>query len=297
MRCIEDYIHRWWSARYVAESRIILDEVDAMPENTIKKAQLFLNSILEVGTNPQLTTVDPRFPAYSMPQSLLDDNQKIRKQIMDATSRLLQQESDWAVVKDFLLTNHEDMKRLQNRWFAANPGLLLEWVRISDTYSKPLISWLGGQGVQVGDDVIHVHIISNQGRTELKEKGFPVAHDHWDEFYYRDMLQTCVGMLRKNTNVKGVFCDSSWVYSPTNFDIAPDGKQFVAFGFLYDARLVGETLDVTAYISPTEYEMQVRFATMSPRRKQYRDEGVYEVRVMASFYSRGALISNEHLFE
>jgi hypothetical protein len=202
----------------------------------------------------------------------------------------------WAKTRKFLADKHENIKRVQNRWFAVNPGLLLEWVKITDSYQKLLIDWLQHQGLNLGDDTIHLHVVSNNGRKKIGEMGFDVPHEHWHESYYRDMLVKCVEIMEANPDVKGLFCDSSWVHNPHNFDSAPDGQPFVSFDFLRDEKLIGETIDITDTMSQRDYQTQVNFALRSPRRKQYAEEGVYDVRVVASFYSRDQLITNRRSF-
>lgn len=288
----------WWATRYVPESITILDAFDSLDLTHREKSELFLNSILEVTENPQLDTVDPRFADYSLPKVVLDDNKKVREIVEEGVENVLKKENlTWKITKEFLVDNHENIKRVQNRWFAANPGLLLEWVKITDNYQKLLIDWLQAKGLSLGDDTIHLHVISNNGRQKIKEMGFDVPYDHWHESYYRDMLSKCVEIMEANPSVKGLFCDSSWVHNPHNFEMAPDGKPFVSFDFLGDKKLIGETVDITDCMSQKDYQTQVNFATRSPRRKQYMEQGVYDVRVVASFYSRANLIANKSSFK
>ncbi len=285
-------LKHWWTARYGRDSTSILDDFNNVAISDKEKSSFFLNSILNTAQNPQLKTVDPRFPDYQLPKALLAANAKIRKIIVDETQELLQKPNlKWEETKEFLTNNHEQLKRLQNRWFAANPGLLLEWVKITDSYPKKLIDWLKDQKVAVGDDVIHLHVISNRGRQRLKAMGFDVPRDHWHESYYRDMLSKCAEIMKMNPKVRGLFCDSSWVHNPFNFQTAPDGKPFVSFTFLENKLLTGETIDITDCLSQRDYQSQVEFAVRSPRRKQYLASRVYQVRAIASFYDRDRLIN------
>jgi hypothetical protein len=296
---VEDIIlDYWWSARYVPESIAILNDFDTVDLDSKVKSHIFLNSLLKVASDPKLEEADPRFPNYKLPKTLLSDNERVRDIVVDRVIKLLEIEKlSWNETKKFLIENHENIKRLQNRWFAANPGLLLEWVKITDDYQKLLIDWLSKQGLSLGDDTIHLHVISNNGRKNIRQMGFDVPYDHWDESYYKNMLSKCVEIMEMHPQVKGLYCDASWVHNPRNFEIAPDGKPFVSFDFLKDTNLIGETIDITNCMSQGDYQTQFNFASRSPRRKQYIDEGVYEVRVVASFYSREKLIANKSLFD
>ncbi len=296
---IEDTnLNYWWSTRYVPESIKILNDFDKVDLDDTEKSKIFLNSLLNVANDPKLEEADPRFPNYRLPKTLINDNKKVRGIVVDTVTKLLASANiSWYETKNFLIDNHENIKRVQNRWFAANPGLLLEWVKITNDYPKLLIDWLNKQGLSLGDDTIHLHVISNNGRQKIKQMGFDVPHDHWDESYYKNMLSRCVEIMELNPEVKGLYCDASWVHNPKNFEIAPDNKPFVSFDFLKDSELVGETIDITDCMSQRDYQTQFNFASRSPRRKQYVDEGVYDVRVVASFYSREKLIANKSLFD
>lgn len=295
---IEDTnLNYWWSTRYVPESIKILNDFDKVDLDDAEKSKIFLNSLLNVANDPKLEEADPRFPNYILPKTLINDNKKVRGIVVDTVTKLLASANlSWYETKNFLIDNHENIKRVQNRWFAANPGLLLEWVKITDDYQKSLVDWLNKQGLGLGDDTIHLHVISNNGRQKIKKMGFEVPYDHWDESYYKNMLSRCVEIMESNPEVKGLFCDASWVHNPKNFEIAPDSKPFVSFDFLKDSELVGETIDITDCMSQGDYQTQFNFASRSPRRKQYIDEGIYEVRVVASFYSRDRLLANRDVF-
>lgn len=297
MKAIDIILDNWWSTRYVPESIAILNAFDEVDLDDKEIAKVFLNSVLRVASNPELEKVDPRFPNYKLPQTVLDYNIKVRNIVIDNANKLINKDViSWSETKDFLIENHENIKRVQNRWFAANPGLLLEWVKITDDYQKLLIDWLKKRGTILGDDTIHLHVISNNGRQKIKQMGFDVPHDHWDESYYKNMLSRCVEIMELNPEIKGLFCDASWVHNPKNFEVAPDGKPFVSFDFLKDSKLIGETIDITDCMSQRDYQTQFNFASRSPRRKQYIEDGVYEVRVVASFYSREKLIANKEVF-
>ena len=280
------------------ESESILGFFDKVSLSGKEKAKLFLNSLLDIANDIKLEKIDLRFPDYKLPETILKDNIKVRALVKKKARQLLTKEAlDWKETKAFLIENHENIKRVQNHWFAANPGLLLEWVKITDVYSKLLIDWLISLGLNLGDDTIHLHIISNNGRKKIKEMGFNVPYDHWDKSYYKNTLSKCVDIMEMNPKVKGLFCDASWVHNPHNFELAPDGKPFVSFDFLKEPKFVGETLDITDCISQRDYSTQLLFASRSPRRKQYIEEYVYKVRVVASFYSRERLIANKEAFK
>lgn len=298
MKITDIILNNWWSTRYVPESISILNAFEGVNLDDREKSRVFLDSLLSVASNPELEKVDPRFPNYKLPETVLNNNTRVRSIVIDNAKQLLNKNNlKWSEAKDFLIENHENIKRVQNRWFAANPGLLLEWVKITDSYPKLLVDWLNKQRLSLGDDTIHLHVISNNGRQKIKQMGFDVPYDHWDESYYKNMLSKCVEIMEENPEVKGLFCDASWVHNPKNFEVAPDGKPFVSFDFLKHSNLIGETIDITNSMRQGDYQTQFNFASRSPRRKQYVDEGVYEVRVVASFYSREKLIVNKSLFD
>jgi hypothetical protein len=297
MQVLDIILNNWWSTRYVPESIAILNSFDQIDLDGKEKSEIFLNNLLDVANNPELEEIDLRFPDYKLPEAILKDNIKVRDIVVKNARQLLIKEGlGWNETKDFLIENHENIKRIQNRWFAANPGLLLEWVKITDDYPKLLIDWLISQGLSLEDDTIHLHVISNNGRQKIKQMGFDVPYDHWDKSYYKNMLSKCVEIMEMNPEVKGLFCDASWVHNPQNFELAPDGKQFVSFDFLKDPKLIGETIDITECMSQRDYLTQFNFASRSPRRKQYIEDGAYKVRVVASFYSRERLIANREVF-
>lgn len=282
---VDKKIEKVLEARYAPDAEEALNSYFKHYNNP----EPLLNALSNQIHNPALETIHPLFPKYHIPKKILENNHKVRSYIVHILNELLKKSVEGTLsteeLQDFFITHHENIKWSQNRWLIANPGLGLELLRIPDDLPKQFLFWLKDRfNVQVGDPVIHLHVISNRGRIRLASMGFDVPYDHWHEEYYKDMCASALLIAQSWNECKGLFCDGSWVFSPGNFRLAPDNKPFVSFSHLHDPKLVGHIFDLTKLLSLHRFVVQYNFALRSSRRKLYEEKGMFKVKVFGCFY-------------
>jgi len=122
------------SARYVPDAQKALDGIDELDLSDQEKVNFVINEILEEIGSDQLNTLDPRFPNFALPQTLVANNQLVRAYLKEKLSVLQTEDVKFENLKEFLIENHENLKWAQNRWFIATPGYTLEVVQITNSY-------------------------------------------------------------------------------------------------------------------------------------------------------------------
>ena len=127
----------------------------------------------------------------------------------------------------------------------------------------------------MGDEVIHLHVISNKERLILREIGFDVSDLHWNKEYYIEALLMAAKILQDNPNIKGYFCEDSWVFDPFVYQTASDGEPYSAFDFLADDLIIGERFFVGDAKVDNKYYKQYEFALKSKRRKLLHEKGEF----------------------
>jgi hypothetical protein len=137
----------------------------------------------------------------------------------------------------------------------------------------------------------------SSGRNRLSKMGITIPYIHWHENYFKDMNQQVLEIGLSWKKCKGLFCDSSWIFNPQNFNVAPDGKPYAAFTHLKEPKLVGNIFDITNKISAQDYRTQFTFATRNTRRKKYVEDGLFEVKVFGSFYPINKMVKNKKYFK
>lgn len=208
------------------------------------------------------------------------------------TLRLTKNLDRYTVIK-FFSDNNPYIKYATNRWAIANPGIALERFIISeDNVAEDFLNQLRKIGVDIGDKVIHLHVISNNERIELKKEKFDVSHNHWVKDYYIDALLKVAEILQSNQQVKGYFCEDSWVFDPFVHNTASDGKPYCSFTFLSDNLLVGNRYFVGDATPDGKYWKQFEFSTRSKRRKDFYHSGEYTPKTYGMFYPREELLKN-----
>jgi len=131
-------------------------------------------------------------------------------------------------VFEFFDENHYFIKYGTQRWFLINAGFACEIFTIQKNLGKNFIQWLKIRKVNIGDQVVHIHIISNKERQErLKKTNFNIPYKHLDKEYYFNALKNIADLIKENNQLKGLFCDVSWVFDPNLHKTASDGKPFV----------------------------------------------------------------------
>jgi hypothetical protein len=193
-------------------------------------------------------------------------------------------------IRSFFLANHEVIKYALQRWILINAGIAIELFTIStDKVEKNFLAELFKRGINLGDEVIHLHVISNSERRRLQEMGFNVPFSHWDKRYYMEALVTIHTLLQSNSESIGLFCEDSWVFDPAIHEIASDGKPYASFSFLKDNRLTGERFFVGEAKPDNDYFKQYEFSLKSPRRKEFYKKGEYTPKTYGIFYLKEKL--------
>jgi len=193
-------------------------------------------------------------------------------------------------VSGFFLHNHMIFKYGIQRWLAANAGIAFELFTIeTETVEANFLAGLRERGVKLGDQVIHLHVISNNERGDLEQLGFPVPYKHWDKQYYVEALALVDGLLQSNPRSIGLFCEHSWVFDPALHRVASDGKSLVSFDFLGDDELVGERFFVGLALPDNAYFKQYEFALRSPRRLKLHRQGEFTPKTYGIFYAKDRL--------
>jgi hypothetical protein len=294
-------INKILNARYVPDGQKHLKDFLTDREQTKEKADVLLGILLEQISDSDLDNIYPLFPRFKIPQPILDRNKVVRKYVQQIVEQLLDENKksllSAEMVENFFIEHHENIKWAQNRWLIASPGLSLELLTISEQLHPYFVKWLKKEfNVRVGDPVVHLHVISNNGRQRLKDMGISVLHEHWHEEYFKEMNRYTLEIARSWSSCKGLFCDSSWIFNPDNFTVAPDGKPFVAFTFLNNPVLYGYIIDVTNLVSKADLKTQEGFALRSERRRKYFDQEIFSVKVHGSFYPVDEMVKNQVFF-
>lgn len=230
-----------------------------------------------------------------LPNKVISNNVFVKKAIISRVSKLKHQITKDNCIKelrDFLIINHEFIKIAEMQWFLINAGVLGEFLVLSENLDLSLRKWLVKYSIYVGGRVICRHTISDNGRRRLKEIGFSVPFDHWDKEYVIDALITISEMLKKVKDIKGVFTEDSWLYDPDIYNIASDGKPYVAFTFFNDDRLKGHVFYRGIATKNNEFKKHYLFATRNARRKMLADNGEFVPKVYSAIYPREELLKN-----
>jgi len=196
-------------------------------------------------------------------------------------------------VNEFFLQNHLTFKYAIQRWLIVNAGICFELFMINEEkVQKEFLRELIKRGVKPGDQVLHLHVISNGEREDLAGLGFPVPYKHWDKSYYIEALNLANQILQSNPESIGLFCEDSWVFDPAVHKMASDGKPYASFNFLEDDAMVGERFFVGDARPNNDYYKQYDFALRSPRRLKLHQSGEYSPKTYGIFYPKNLLKEN-----
>jgi hypothetical protein len=275
-------------ARYKNNVQDAFASYIAIVGDTPETCRAVIDQLVLACQDPQLQRISPLFPDYTIPQELLENGTHVRTQ-------LLQRIPSSAITAEqtlkFLTANHEAIKYSLNQWFLANPGIMLEIFTITDKLAPSLLQWLShfDQPVALGDQVVHPHFLSNDGRRRLQDMGFEIPYHsrdgrlYWHENYLHDGLRIACYLASSHPANKGIFIDGSWALDPQLYP--EEGEAIVNFTFLRRAELIGHRLRIPqAEVDPQEYQKQVGFfARTSTRRQQLLQKG-FDIRLYASFY-------------
>lgn len=284
--------------RYVSDRLAAFDRFQIQHTDSLNKlTEELLNKLF----NQELENKSLEYPDFGIPSVILSNNSKIRCLMREATEELhrkvVTDENATALVRDFLSSQHENIKWSLNQWLLVNPGQTREISKVDKTMPVYVRNWLSGRfGVNEGDIVLNRHVISHGGQSRLKKMGFDVPYSGLHESYYREAMKISADMIADYAACTGVMSEGSWLYSPDNYNIAPDGSPFVRFTFLADDELVGERLYVSNALQDDVYVTQYAFATRDKRREQYAKSGIFQPKVYAAFYSRKKLLVNSNKF-
>ncbi|MBD3362713.1 hypothetical protein GF362_03270 [Candidatus Dojkabacteria bacterium] len=194
---------------------------------------------------------------------------------------------------EFFSDNNPYIKYATNIWSIANPGIAFENFIISKEKVAPkFLKQLNKIGVTESSQVLHLHVISNNERYELTRFGYSVPHAHWVVEYYVDALIKASQVLNSNPDIKGYFCEDSWVFDPFVYNKASDGRPYCRFTFLKDNLLVGRRYFVGDALPNGKYWKQFEFSTRNKRRKHFYKTGEYKPKTFGIFYPRENLLNN-----
>lgn len=195
-------------------------------------------------------------------------------------------------VQQFFLKNHCTFKYAMRKWLLLNPGIAIEPLTIgSDILEPEVISSAAQVGVKESDNVLHLHIVSNEERRALASTGFRVAHSHWDRSYFINALHAVDDMLQSNPESAGLFCEYSWAFAPDLHRLASDGRPYASFSFLKDKTLVGNRFYVGDAL-PNKYAAQYHFALRNERRRLLYEVGEFRPEAWGFFYPTDLLHDN-----
>ncbi|MFW5702450.1 MAG: hypothetical protein ACOCXP_00605 [Candidatus Dojkabacteria bacterium] len=196
-------------------------------------------------------------------------------------------------VRVFFLSNHEIIKYAIGRWLIVNAGIAIELFYLSEEKVEPnFLHQLIAKGLKIGDEVIHLHVISNNERQRLKQYRFDVPYDHWDESYYLEAVMTVNRLLQSNPESLGLFCEDSWVFDPKVHEVASDGRPYASFNFLANDLLVGERYFVGEAKPDNQYYRQYEFSLRSPRRLDLHKKGEFMPKTYGIYYPKEKLHKN-----
>lgn len=257
---------------------------------------VFLHELIEQLKNKQLDERSLAFPDYHITSEVLSNNKKVRIFIREQLEELSVKDKKHSISFDelvtFIVANHEYVMWAKNAWLLVNPGITLEPTRVTNDMAVAIRAWLKNNfHVQEHDEVLLMHVISENGKERLKKINFPIPFPHWDKHYLLHALATTVQMIEK-TNAKGLY-SNSWMFNPDNFKIASDGRPYAAFTFLADDMLVGYRLNVTNAITPEDFNVQKAFAMRNERRRRFVEAKEFAVAVYATFYPTNLLLQRK----
>ncbi len=216
--------------------------------------------------------------------NISDEVQKNTDRFVEMVKRILNTQIDW-------VQNHTAIKYAIRRWLYINSAVAVERYTITMSKIAPAGQvLLRKYGVQDGDEVIHLHVISNQEREQWKMAGLSVPSLHWEESQYRVALRTIARLVQNNPRVAGLFCQDSWVFDPALHNVAADGRALAAFDFLRDDTLVGERFFAGNITADGPLASQFEFALRNPRRRQLFERGEYMPRSFGFFFPRELLV-------
>ncbi len=267
--------------RYADELARVFEKV-----NDIGVPQCFYRA-LKIATQKAVDTLlrEPSvagYPDVVLPPYVYERTGQIAEQVLEELIELREMKD----IHDYMLKQFEHIAFSLHKWFYVNPGVFLEILEIDSRLAQPIMEGLKEFRVGEGDLVIHLHIITQNGRDRLLARGIASPYEHWDKSYIRDISSTCRDICEANPSIKGVFNDGSWTCDPANFQTASDGKSFVSFDFLADDRAVGKRIYVADALPDNEHQGQWQFATRNQRRRELYNVGEFRPKVYATFLPR-----------
>lgn len=284
----EDLINNIIYSRYGRDALGNLNTYIEAEGYTNESVSNLLESIIKAVKNPI------NWENYTIPE-VIKENQKffanlIIETINELNSEELIQKKD---LVEFIDDSNPFIKYSTNRWFMVNPSNALEIYKINtDIQPQKLIKSLSKFNLNIGDEVIHLHIIGKSEKDLMIKNNYNVDSFHWTEEYYRQTLTTVSEVLKSNPKCKGLFCEASWVFAPNNFSIYPDNKPAVGFDFLNAPKYYGERFFVEKADQNGIHPKQLEFATRNLRRKKLYNEGSFTPEVWGIYYNREELVSN-----
>lgn len=284
----KDLAYEIITTRYPRPKNVKLDEYFSKFGTSKKSVDFLINELTRIINHPL------SWEGYNVPESILNHTDLFQKESLKAIE-VSEKEALYSPekVSEFFLKNHLIFKYATRKWLVANAGLCFELFTISEEkVEKNFLSDLEKRGVKIGDQVLHIHIISNGEREDLMKLGFPVPFKHWDKSYYTQMLKLANQILQSNPKSLGLFCEDSWVFDPFIHGIASDGKPYVSFNFLADDNLVGERFFVAEPKPDNDYCKQFDFALRSPRRLDFYNSGEFTPKTYGIFYAKEKLKEN-----
>ncbi|HSW97258.1 MAG TPA: hypothetical protein VLF89_05520 [Candidatus Saccharimonadales bacterium] len=228
---------------------------------------------------------------YTISDMLKANTNFFKKELFKRINNLIVQDDiNPNTIRSFFLTNHEIIKYALQRWILVNAGIAIELFTISEEkVERNFLAALFKKRIKLGDEVIHLHVVSNSERKDLQAMSFNVPFAHWDKSYYTGALNSINNLLQSNVESIGLFCEDSWVFDPAIHEIASDGKPYASFSFLKDDRLTGERFFVGEAKSDNNYFKQYEFSLKSPRRKAFYNKGEFIPKTYGIFYPKEKL--------
>lgn len=279
------------TARYGRKAKKILDQYLEAQDFT----KDFADTVIET-LESQIN--DPfEYEGYEIPD-VVEENRILIIDRLNNEIEQLQQIDELAElkVKIYELFDEKNflIKYATRQWLLLNPGIALEFNTVDDDLFPEFLQWIQAKfDIGVGDHVVQRHVISNAERIILKECGLNTPHDHWDKQYYVESMRLIQEIVKSNPNCVGIISDGSWIYNPKLYEIAEDGEPYASFTFLKDDKLTGHRFFYMTALPGNEQENQYLFATSSPRRKRYVEEGKLSIDVYMIIYPRDELLEAE----
>lgn len=266
-------------ARFGSHARSALDDYIAAGGNSSEGKVLLRDKMLHSVQHP--LPYPPELTSSDVCSDIVSNNASVRE-VMEERATSLTVFSSEDGMRELIAGQHDLWKIAQNRWFLANPRLMLE-IETGSAAIPPVSRWLQEEcDVAPTDEIVLPHIVGKDTVPKLMELGFNIPSPYLDLRDMKDGMKKASKLVLSNQHNKGILL-VSWIADPTIFEDASDGRPFVGFA---PFPITGTSKDFGEARPDNELSTYYHFATENPRRKKMAERKKFKPRVFGIFLSR-----------